>query len=219
MRQSHRIALLALIVAAAALLCLVWLAASVTHGETALFDENVRQAVHSISSPWITRLFLAITFLGSQALVIGISACAAIVMFRKRRLDRALLVVATMAGAELWLELLKTHFHRQRPEPFFGVHLPESYSFPSGHALLSFCCYGLLCALAIEQLRGAARWLVLTCGAALVLAIGVSRVYLGVHYPTDVIGGYLTAIVWMATVAAINAFLAKHLSGNNCINF
>jgi undecaprenyl-diphosphatase len=196
-------------VTAAALLCLAWLAASVANGATTLFDENVRHAVYSISNPSITHLFSAITFLGSQAVVIGISACAAIAMFLKRRPDRALLVVITMAGAELWLPLLKTHFHRQRPEPFFGGHVLQSYSFPSGHALLSFYCYGLLCALASEQLPGAVRWLVLICGTLLVLAIGVSRIYLGVHYPTDVIAGYLTATAWMAAVTAINAFLAK----------
>jgi undecaprenyl-diphosphatase len=186
--------------------CFVWLAANVPQRGATLFDLNVRQAIHSISTAWTTLLFSTITFLGSQAVVIGISACAALAWLVKRRRDWALLIVTVMGGAEVWLSLLKNHFQRQRPEPFFDTYLPPSYSFPSGHALLSFCCYGVLCALASTRLQGAARWLVGICGAALVLAIGVSRIYLGVHYPTDVIGGYLTALAWTAVVAAIYAW-------------
>jgi undecaprenyl-diphosphatase len=208
-RSAHttRIAFAALMVATTALLCLAWLASSVSRGKTTLLDGNVRLAIHSISSPWMTRLFLAITLLGSQACVIGLSACAAITMFLKRQIHHALVVVATMGGAELWLSLLKHLFHRQRPEAFFDVHLPESYSFPSGHALLSFCCYGLLCTLVGARRRRRGRWLIGICGAALILAIGVSRVYLGVHHPTDVVGGYLVAIAWGSAIVAVYAGL------------
>ena len=206
--KSRRIELAALIVGLIAALCLAWLATNVTRGETTPVDENVRDSIHSISSPGVTQLFSAITVLGSQGVVIGFSACSAILMFLKRRRDRALLVVGAMAGAELLLPILKNHFHRPRPEPFFGARLPPSYSFPSGHALLSFCCYGLLATLAGAYLRGRFRWLIRICAAALILAIGVSRIYLGLHYPTDVIAGYLAAIAWMAAVAAIYTHLA-----------
>ena len=206
--QSRRIGFVALIVASIAALCLVWLAAKVTRGETTPLDANVRYSIHSISSPGVTQLISAITLLGSQAVVIGVSACSAILMFLKRRRDHALLVVAAMAGAELLLSILKNHFHRQRPEPFFDTRLPPSYSFPSGHALLSFCCYGLVAALGSAYLRDPGRWLIRICAAALILAIGVSRIYLGVHYPTDVIAGYLVAIAWTAVIAAIYTHLA-----------
>jgi len=207
-RVRRRIELVALIVGLVAALCLVWLGAKVGRGGTTAFDANVRQWIHSISSPGMTQLLSATTSLGSQAVVIGVSACLGILMFLKRRGDRALLVVATMSGAEVLLSILKKHFHRQRPEPFFDTRLPSGYSFPSGHALLSFCCYGLLAALGSAYLRGRIRWLIRICAAALILAIGVSRVYLGVHYPTDVIAGYLAAIAWTAVVAAIYTYLA-----------
>jgi undecaprenyl-diphosphatase len=206
--KSRRIELAALVVGLIAALCLAWLATKVTRGKTTPLDANVRHSIHSISSPRVTQLFSAITVLGSQAVVIGLSACCAILMFLKRRRDRALMVVAAMAGAEMLLSILKNHFHRQRPEPFFSARLPPSYSFPSGHALLSFCCYGLLAVLGGAYLRGRIRWLIRICAAALILAIGVSRIYLGVHYPTDVLAGYLVAIAWMAVVAAIYTHLA-----------
>lgn len=187
----------------AALLCLVFLAARVTHGETIDFDETIRGAIHSLSSPGLTQFFSTITFLGSQACVLGLSAIAAIVMLAKRQPRRAMLVAATMAGAELWLSLLKAAFHRPRPAPFFDTHLPPSYSFPSGHALLSCCCYALLAVLGSACCRGSARWMIRVCAALLILAIGLSRIYLGVHYPSDVMAGYLVAIVWLSALATI----------------
>lgn len=200
-RQRVRIA--SLLVAALALLCLVFLAAKVARGETIGFDETIRGAIHSISTPALTQFFSIITFLGSQACVLGLSAIAAIVMLAKRQRRRAMLIAVTMAGAELWLSILKNAFHRPRPEPFFGAHLPPSYSFPSGHALLSCCCYAVLAALGSAYCRGSAGWLIRLCAALLIFAIGVSRIYLGVHYPSDVIAGYLVAIVWMAALVTM----------------
>jgi undecaprenyl-diphosphatase len=142
-----------------------------------------------------------VTRLGSQAVVISIAVFAALVLFRQGRTDCALMILIVMGGAELLESTIKLQFHRQRPEPFFDTPLPASYSFPSGHALLSFCCYGTLAAVA--DVRGALRWLLRAASVALILLIGISRVYLGVHYPTDVIAGYLTGAVWLAGVAIL----------------
>jgi undecaprenyl-diphosphatase len=196
--QGRRFELTALAVALAALLCFIWLAQKVDHGETVRFDESVRNALHSAARPWLTTLFEAITALGSQAVVTGVSGSAALILFRQGRRAEALLIVIAMGGAEAWLYLLKAHFHRQRPEPFFGLAPLTSYSFPSGHALLSFCCYGMLAALAPAR-----RALVRIAAAALILAIGLSRIYLGVHHASDVIAGYLVAAAWMAGLAAL----------------
>jgi undecaprenyl-diphosphatase len=181
-------------IAVIALLCLIWLAAKVALGKTSQFDVEVRDGIHAAANPGLTQLFRRVTLLGSQAVVIGVTVCAALVLFRQGRRDHALLLLLVMAGAELLEFILKMQFHRQRPEPFFDTVLPASYSFPSGHALLSFCCYGTLAALA------ARRWLVRIAAAALILAIGISRIYLGVHYATDVIAGYLVATVWLSGV-------------------
>ena len=109
---------------------------------------------------------------------------------------------AMMAGAVVLENALKYAVHRTRPEPFFGTP-PESYSFPSGHALFSACFYGALAWMLAARTRNAgacaAIW---TAALALIAAIGLSRVYLGVHYPTDVIGGYLVAAFWLAGLLA-----------------
>lgn len=101
-------------------------------------------------------------------------------------------LVAVFLSAELLLQALKYSFHRHRPEPFFGIAAPESYSFPSGHALMSTVFYVLLASLLTRNpvIRGAA------IGVAIL--IGISRIYLGVHYPTDVLAGYAAAVFWLS---------------------
>jgi len=137
--------------------------------------------------------------LGAIVLIVAFVASLAIFpILRWRR--AALWLVITMAGA-LVLDLgLKYGFHRARPTPFFGP-LPHTYSFPSGHALMSFCFYGVLAGLINDRVQSLI-WRILVWIAAILLiaAIGLSRIYLGVHYPSDVIAGYLAAALWVSTM-------------------
>jgi undecaprenyl-diphosphatase len=111
------------------------------------------------------------------------------------------LIAITVIGGSLLMGVLKISFHRPRPQPFFDTLLPASYSFPSGHALLSFCLYGAAAALfSADQKKLWVRIAIWTVAAVLVGAIGFSRVYLGVHYPSDVLAGYLGALVWVLGV-------------------
>src|SRR6185369_17932911 len=81
----------------------------------------------------------------------------------------------------------------------------HTYSFPSGHSLFSFCFYGVLAGLLTRRLKSrVARVLIWICAALLVSAIGLSRIYLGVHYPSDVIAGYLAASLWVSTLVALD---------------
>ncbi|MFB3918234.1 MAG: phosphatase PAP2 family protein [Terriglobales bacterium] len=81
--------------------------------------------------------------------------------------------------------------------------LPHSYSFPSGHSLFSFCIYGVLAGLLTARIRsGALRAVIWLLAAGLITAIGTSRIYLGVHYPSDVIAGYLAAAMLVSTLIA-----------------
>jgi membrane-associated phospholipid phosphatase len=115
----------------------------------------------------------------------------------------ALLVVLTLAGAWVLDTGLKLFFARARPVPFYDYYpAPSSYSFPSGHALFSVCFFGGLAVLLTHRIRSrvaqVAVWLV---AVVVILLIGASRVYLGVHYPTDVVGGYAVGVTWITAVA------------------
>jgi undecaprenyl-diphosphatase len=193
----------AVIALAAALLSLVLLSAALGRGKTIAFDEACRTGLHSIASPALTLLMLAVTALGSQVVVLVVAGGAVIWMFLSGARRDGLLILIGMAGAELLMPILKVEFHRQRPEAFFGVIAPNSYSFPSGHALLSFCCYGLLAMVADSHLRARRRRLVRIGAVVLILTIGISRVYLGVHHATDVVAGYLVGTIWLAALLAM----------------
>jgi undecaprenyl-diphosphatase len=94
--------------------------------------------------------------------------------------------------------------------PFFGTEAPHSYSFPSGHALFSICFFGVVAALVAARLPSiAARAAVWTVAVAIAFLIGLSRVYLGVHYPSDVIGGYAAAVAWASAVALADGMLLR----------
>ncbi|PYQ56015.1 MAG: hypothetical protein DMF78_00220 [Acidobacteria bacterium] len=151
----------------------------------------------------MTAIVIAATELGSPAVLLPGTVIASFVFLRLRRLRAAILLLVTMVGATLLNWLLKLLFQRTRPVPFFGLDAPSSYSFPSGHALASFCFYGALAALVTARLRS--RWLRLAIwalAALVIVAVGFTRIYLGVHYASDVIAGYAAAFVWVLAVAS-----------------
>jgi len=187
--------------AAAALICLIWLAGSMTAGRTMAFDEAVRAAVHSAATTGLTRFMQLVTLLGSQAVMIGLPLCAAAALFARGDWRRATFMLIVWGGAEMLEFGLKLLFHRPRPEAFFDTPLPQSFSFPSGHALLSLSVYGALAWLA-------GGWPARIAAIVLALVIGASRVYLGVHYATDVIAGYLVGAVWLEAAAVLHRRIA-----------
>ncbi len=182
----------------------------VLEGDTQAFDEAVRTLLHAHASSTLTTAMKAATTLGSVEVLAGCTVIALAALWAAGRRRSPLLLAVTMAGAAGLNWVLKVSFRRERPDPFFDVVAPSSYSFPSGHALFSLCFYGALAALLAARMdRLGARIAMLTAAAVLVVSIGVSRIYLGVHYPSDVIAGYLAALVWVVTVAAVDRALRR----------
>jgi undecaprenyl-diphosphatase len=193
--------LVSLACAVVSLLLFAGLAEEMLEGDTLHFDTAVRQFVHSRSSARLTAAMQFFTLLGSSLFVsiAATSGCVALWVTRRRR--KALFLAITILGGSLLMWVLKMSFHRQRPQPFFDTHLPASYSFPSGHALLSFCLCGAAAALfSGDQKKPWIRIAIWSIAVVLAVAIGYSRIYLGVHYPSDVLAGYLGALVWVLGV-------------------
>jgi len=199
----------AILVAAAALLFFAWLAEEVLEADTQRFDSFVRTAIHRLASPPMTSIMEAISLLGSVGVLVVLSLLAISLFYYFHRPRAATLLAITMAGVAALDLVLKHAFHRVRPLAFFGMS-PSSYSFPSGHALGSLCFYGALAAILSERIAGRlARLCIWAIAVLLVGMIGFSRVYLGVHYPSDVIAGYCAAIVWIAAVGFLDRILRR----------
>jgi len=197
----------ALLIAATALFVFGWLAEEMLEGDTQQFDAFVRTAVHQSATPSLTRLMQVFSFLGSVAAVTAMSLLVVCVSLYFRHMRTAALATITMLGVAVLDLTLKHAFHRPRPAAFFGA-TPNSYSFPSGHALGSFCFYGILAAILAPVARGRGAKLCIWIAAVLLVGmIGLSRIYLGVHYPSDVIAGYCAAAVWVGAVGLLDRTL------------
>ena len=203
----------ALAVAVFGLIFFGWLTDEMAEGNILGFDFAVRSFVHQYATPVLTSAMQIASFLGSTVFltVFGIGVFILFLLLRRRR--AASLFAITMAGSTVLLVTLKTVFHRARPEPFFETVLPASYSFPSGHALLSFCFYGVLAAIITARVkRRSFQTIIWMCAVLLIALIGISRIYLGVHYPSDVLAGYTAAFIWTVAVAVADRLLRQRKS-------
>jgi membrane-associated phospholipid phosphatase len=153
----------------------------------------------------MTTLLSAATGIGG---VVGVAVIAAVVattlLVRRERASAIFIVVAAGAGELLNLGL-KAFFARMRPDLASALVVARSYSFPSGHAMGSFITFGALAYLALRQpWPWAAKSAALAVGVTIVLLVGLSRVYLGVHWASDIAGGWSAGAVWLAS--AVVAF-------------
>jgi undecaprenyl-diphosphatase len=179
------------------------LADGVVEGESRRFDRVVLLWIHSHSPEWLDGPMRLITALGSYQVVAPLLAAFVLVFYLKGwRLSAILLLVSTVGGS-LLTTVLKAVFGRARPELFDSGYTASFYSFPSGHATVAVGFYGALTLILAYRFRGPTRWAMATCGVSLVLLIGFSRLYLGVHYPTDVLAGFLAAPLWVVCVGVV----------------
>jgi undecaprenyl-diphosphatase len=191
-------AIVAFIAAAAALAALVELADEVATGDIAAFDEAFTASLRDSTARATLAAFSVATWLGDPDFLIPLSAAVAVTLvWRRRRVMAAVWIIAT-AGNGLLTRLLKAIFERSRPIHEHGLAFSEGWSFPSGHASGSFAVYAMLVYVLLRD-RELQWWHLplVVLAMALTLAIGFSRVFLQVHYLSDVLAGYLVAGTWL----------------------
>ena len=166
-------------------------------------DQAIQSWVHGFATPTLTKVMRGLSWIGSPFVLTPAVALAAGLLWWRGLKDDAVLVAAAALGGVALDEVMKLHFKRLRPEvPWAFVH-EHSFSFPSGHSVLAIVMYGVIVYKTQDKLRSKWARAALMVGAFLmVVGIGVSRVYLGVHYPSDVAGGYFVGAVWLGAVIA-----------------
>jgi len=165
-------------------------------------DSWVNYLFASFRSPGLTKIFSWITLLGQWQVVIGFALAASLLLWVWKKRDFILYLWLALAIDELFNNLGKFFIHRARPEN--AVYFENSFSFPSGHAMISIVFYGLLGFLLIRHLKNRKWKIVVFCVCfVLAVAIGLSRLYLGVHYLSDVCGGYLLGLLIFALITTL----------------
>jgi membrane-associated phospholipid phosphatase len=172
------------------------------------WDAPVMLAIHRLTTPRLTALMLVVTTTGQSIAVVVLAVVLYWLWRHDRRLD-AVTTLVSFVGAVAISTVLKLVFARPRPHVFPPLVPPiNTYSFPSGHTLASVALYGLL---AIWLWRGGHRWWAVL-SAAWVLVVGFSRIYLGAHYPSDVVASLALGTVWLVLIMAGYDRLARRWS-------
>ncbi|BCR04628.1 hypothetical protein DESUT3_16970 [Desulfuromonas versatilis] len=161
-------------------------------------DQWTYLAVQSLRHPATDVVFLTLTFLGSAPVVLMLGGLVMLWLLLNNRDFSAVILVAGTAGGELLVFLLKNLFQRPRPTPILPALEVISSSFPSAHAFVALVFYGLVVYMLIDTVHNwQNRFALVLAGSFLTLLIGFSRIYLGVHWLTDVLGGFALAAVWL----------------------
>jgi membrane-associated phospholipid phosphatase len=168
------------------------------------FDTRIAEWLHEQARPGWTAFFEKVTLLGNVPVWLTVTLVACVVLARQRWISELQLLVLAVVGTQVLTSALKLGFERERP--FFPDPLARetSYSFPSGHSSMSLAVYGTLGFIVARHASTRGRQLAALIGAAVVvLLIGFSRMYLGVHYLSDVIAGFSLALAWVAFCVVI----------------
>ncbi|MGG3495725.1 phosphatase PAP2 family protein [Peribacillus simplex] len=190
---------IAFIVSVLSLIGFSFVAFTISANEYLKFDEVVIALVQGLESPLLTSIMKFFTYIGSTSALIILSLFILFFLYKvlKHRLE-LILFSAVIIGSPLLNLMVKLFFRRARPDLHRLIDI-GGYSFPSGHAMNAFSLYSILTFLLWRHITAKwARVLLILFSMSMILSIGISRIYLGVHYPSDIIAGYLAGGFWIA---------------------
>ncbi|HET7437585.1 MAG TPA: phosphatase PAP2 family protein [Thermoanaerobaculia bacterium] len=170
----------------------------VVEGSADRYDDAVMEAVHRIDNPAMTQVMHAVTQLGTHAGIGTVAGITALALLQKGRKHDAVTVAISTGGAMAINTILKNVFQRQRPQELARrIKLPKSHSFPSGHSLLSAATFPIVVHHLVERKSLPVQAVAHTLTGMLITSVGFSRVYFGVHFPSDVLGGFAAGFGWL----------------------
>jgi undecaprenyl-diphosphatase len=172
-------------------------------GEAFAFDVPILEAMHALAGPGLDRLFVAMTLLGYAWGVVPVDVLLVLVLTLRRHRREAAFAAISIFGSMLLNLAAKHSFARVRPELWVSIRPETTFSFPSGHAMgsMTLAMVAVLLCWSVRTRWGWGwRWPVTIVAAAFVLLVGLSRIYLGVHYPSDILAGWTAASAWVIGV-------------------
>ena len=170
----------------------------VVEGRADPIDISIIETIHRIDNGGMHRTMNAVTQLGSHAGIAAAAGFTAVMMLRRGRKHDAWTVAISTGGAMAINTILKNIFRRQRPiELARRIKLPKSHSFPSGHSLLSAATYPIVAHHLVENKSLPVQAFAHSLAGMIVVSVGFSRVYFGVHFPSDVLGGFAAGFGWL----------------------
>jgi undecaprenyl-diphosphatase len=212
-RRTELTVLLILVAACAAVSLFLKFASEVTEGDTLFLDRLIVTSLRQPTDPsvpigpaWLTRFMIDITSLGSASVLVTVIVIVLGYLLIRGNVMRAVVTLVAVTAGYAFSALLKSQF--ARPRPNIVPHLVDvtTASFPSGHAMNSAVVYITLATMLAQVERDVkTRVYILCCGLSLTGLVGVSRVYLGVHWPTDVVAGWAVGATW-ACVCLLAAY-------------
>lgn len=210
--------LIVFLVLAAFAFALLWLGSEVLEGDTFAIDRSILLGLRSaadVSNPvgpgWLLYSMTDATALGSVTVLTLVTIIVVGYLVATMRLSAAVFVSIAVIGGALLSSGLKSLFFRARPDVVPHLVHVSSASFPSGHAMNSAVVYLTLATLlARTEPKERVRIYLLTVAISLAVLVGVSRVYLGVHWPSDVIAGWCVGAIWAASCSLVGKALPRH---------
>jgi undecaprenyl-diphosphatase len=182
----------------------------VVEGKADRYDMMVFDVVHKIDNPGMHRFMEIVTQLGSHGAIGAAAGITALAMLREGRRGDAWTVVVSTGGAMAINTILKNIFQRQRPQELARrIALPKSHSFPSGHSLLSAATYPIVAHHLVQNRSLATQAFVHTLTGLTILGVGFSRVYFGVHFPSDVLGGFAAGFGWLGLTSLSHTVMER----------
>jgi len=181
---------------------------------TTQFDHVVLTWMHVHQVPWLLPIARGLAFMGSPPTIVCVAVAGAVLgLFWHKVRGAAWTLPIAVIGAGIIIQGVKIEFRRPRPTLFSPLLHETGYSFPSGHSLIAIVVYGLLGYFAAHLVKGhRARVGVLTITVLLIVAIGVSRPYVQVHYPTDVLAGWCAGLPWLMTCLGLHEVLSRRFA-------
>ena len=172
-------------------ICFIVILILVLNGNISNFDNSIYSLISNKISNSMTSFMKIITFLGSAYTIITITVL--LILFSKDKIYFSI----NLIGIFLLNQLLKHIIQRPRPVDINIIN-ESGYSFPSGHSMVSMAVYGLIIYYIYKNINNKRlKWILILLLSILILLIGFSRIYLGVHFPSDVLGGFILSLIWL----------------------